>query len=334
MRRSKFWLIILAFVLLIPAVLPAQAAHAQWCTPRADWTNTYQVVRGDNLYRIALRYGTNVTTLAQGNCLVNSNIIYVGQVLRVPGSGSTPTGTVRLPVATSVFELPYGATLATAQAGNVTALGRTADTLWVFIRAGNMQGWVWTYQLDMNNVVYNLPIVSTRGSVDPTPGTNCTQYLTSRLAGNIQARVLPGLPNNLRASYSTQSAWVGLLPGGTVFTVIGGPQCNQGILWWQVNANGMIGWTGELQGTSYWVEPLTADPSSGTATVTAYYLNVRNAPNAWAGILTRIQRGQSFGITGRLADNTWVQLNINGTIGWVNASYVTTSNLQNAPIIW
>lgn len=45
---------------------------------------TYVVQRGDNLYRIALRYGLNYVYLAQYNGIANPSRIYVGQVLRIP----------------------------------------------------------------------------------------------------------------------------------------------------------------------------------------------------------------------------------------------------------
>ena len=46
--------------------------------------------RGENLFRIALRYGTTFQTLAAANDIVNTNHIYVGQRLVIPGSSSTP----------------------------------------------------------------------------------------------------------------------------------------------------------------------------------------------------------------------------------------------------
>jgi polysaccharide deacetylase family sporulation protein PdaB len=48
---------------------------------------TYTVKAGDTLYRIAKTYGTTVQALAEANNIANPNIIYVGQVLSVPGTG-------------------------------------------------------------------------------------------------------------------------------------------------------------------------------------------------------------------------------------------------------
>jgi putative chitinase len=44
----------------------------------------YRVQCGDTLYRIACRYGTSVWAIANANGLSNPNVIYVGQVLRIP----------------------------------------------------------------------------------------------------------------------------------------------------------------------------------------------------------------------------------------------------------
>jgi LysM repeat protein len=45
---------------------------------------TYVVRRGDNLYRIALRYNLSYVYLAQYNGIANPSRIYVGQTLRIP----------------------------------------------------------------------------------------------------------------------------------------------------------------------------------------------------------------------------------------------------------
>ncbi len=49
---------------------------------------THVVQPGENLYRISLRYGTTISALVQANGIVNPNLIFVGQVLTIPGSGT------------------------------------------------------------------------------------------------------------------------------------------------------------------------------------------------------------------------------------------------------
>lgn len=72
-------------------------------------TTTYRVVFGDTLSRIAQRFGTTYQVLAQLNGIANPNLIFAGQVLRIPGPGGvtptvTPGGPTPPPV-TGGFEL-------------------------------------------------------------------------------------------------------------------------------------------------------------------------------------------------------------------------------------
>ena len=46
------------------------------------WHHT--VVRGENLYRISLRYGVNMWSIVNANSIANPNLIYAGQVLCIP----------------------------------------------------------------------------------------------------------------------------------------------------------------------------------------------------------------------------------------------------------
>ena len=69
-------------VLLIPTGAPA---------PSPPPTDAYYTVqRGDNLYRIALRYGTTVWAIVVANNISNPSLIYPGQVLLISGPGPVP----------------------------------------------------------------------------------------------------------------------------------------------------------------------------------------------------------------------------------------------------
>ncbi|MBC8249330.1 MAG: LysM peptidoglycan-binding domain-containing protein [Anaerolineales bacterium] len=50
----------------------------------------YTVQRGDNLYRIARRFGTSVWAIVVANNISNPSLIYRGQVLLIPGPGPVP----------------------------------------------------------------------------------------------------------------------------------------------------------------------------------------------------------------------------------------------------
>ena len=60
-------------------------------SPAASSSGVHVVKAGENLFRIALRYGTTYQALAAANGLRNSNHIYVGQRLTIPGRGTTPS---------------------------------------------------------------------------------------------------------------------------------------------------------------------------------------------------------------------------------------------------
>jgi LysM repeat protein len=70
-------------------VTPTSTPVPPTSTPVARPT-THTVAIGENLYRIALRYGLTTQQLAAANGIVNPNSVYVGQVLHVPGVGQVP----------------------------------------------------------------------------------------------------------------------------------------------------------------------------------------------------------------------------------------------------
>lgn len=53
--------------------------------PPHEYTRTYRVRRGDTLWAIARRYHTTVSELVSLNQIQNPNLIYPGQVLKLPG---------------------------------------------------------------------------------------------------------------------------------------------------------------------------------------------------------------------------------------------------------
>ena len=70
---------------LSPTVTPVPVV-----TPVVTSLNrTHTVAAGENLFRIALRYGLTTNELAAANGIANSNSVYVGQVLRIPAPGQS-----------------------------------------------------------------------------------------------------------------------------------------------------------------------------------------------------------------------------------------------------
>jgi len=68
---------------VVPAVPTQPAAGLQ-----PEYT-LYTVQSGDTLLAIALRYGTTVAAIVAANSLQDSNTIVVGQLLKIPKSGTT-----------------------------------------------------------------------------------------------------------------------------------------------------------------------------------------------------------------------------------------------------
>jgi polysaccharide biosynthesis protein PslG len=54
---------------------------------------TYTVQPGDNLYRISVKFHTTMQAIMQLNNLPNPNVVYVGQVLKIPGGTGAAPGT-------------------------------------------------------------------------------------------------------------------------------------------------------------------------------------------------------------------------------------------------
>jgi LysM repeat protein len=79
--------------------LPPETAAEVEPPPPAPLSAEHVVQAGENLYRIALRYGVTVGDLQQVNALPNGNFIFVGQRLLIPANGSTLAGSTPAPAA-------------------------------------------------------------------------------------------------------------------------------------------------------------------------------------------------------------------------------------------
>jgi LysM repeat protein len=96
-------------------------------TPPPSDGGTYVVQSGDTLSAIARRYNTTVQQLVVLNNIANPNLIYAGQVLKVPGSGGTappPTPAPPPPSGTSGFAVG-GQTQTLANPGRMRDAGMT-----------------------------------------------------------------------------------------------------------------------------------------------------------------------------------------------------------------
>lgn len=83
------------------ASLPTDAAAGPSATPFV-----HVVSRGENLYRLAIRYGVPLEALIALNALPNPNRLYIGQLLIIPAPGSLPPSPTATPSLTLTPVLP------------------------------------------------------------------------------------------------------------------------------------------------------------------------------------------------------------------------------------
>jgi uncharacterized protein YraI len=117
--------------------------------------------------------------------------------------------------------------------------------------------------------------------------------------------------------------------------------------WLQLNIGGALGWvnasfmtTADLfavpvtDGSGPILTPIPPPiPVGATAQITAYRLNVRNAPNPYnGGVITQISRNEIYSVVGRNLDTSWVQINVGGLIGWVRSSWTILTNIAAVPV--
>lgn len=120
------------------ATRPAAAQATPTATAGAA-QQTYTVRYGDNLFRIALRFGTTTRAMAEANGIVNPNLIFTGQVLNIPSTGAaTPTATATAvpptatpPASGEAYVVQRGDTL-------LSIASRFSTTVSALIRANNI----------------------------------------------------------------------------------------------------------------------------------------------------------------------------------------------------
>jgi uncharacterized protein YraI len=189
------------------------------------------------------------------------------------------------------------------------------------------------WQVNYNGLIGWTPEASSYGEYWTEP-IYCA-VVQPRLVPGMLARVTPGLPNVLRTlpQRGTASTIIGEIPGGALFSVISGPQCSEGMSWWQVNYNGLIGWTPENSTFGeYWLEPYNqpvpycygAPSPHMLLGLTGYVTlgpsnNLRTQPSLSASVVGQMPGGSMFTVLAgpTCADGyNWWQVNYSGLIGW------------------
>lgn len=154
----------------------------------------------------------------------------------------------------------------------------------------------------------------------PVPIT-CPGSLPSRLYPGLQGYLIPiGIENRVRSSPSTNGDRLGLIPLGGIFEVLDGPVCGDGFTWYEVDYNGLVGWTVEGGNGGYWLAEFVVrgkSPRVVCEAFTASSTNKRTGPGTDNDIAGQLVNGglqilgQANGSDGfvwwLLADDTWVR---------------------------
>lgn len=85
----------------------------------------------------------------------------------------------------------------------------------------------------------------------------CRGAPSTRLNVGYRARVTytDGTPGSVRSAAASASI-IGKVPEGVGMDIVGGPRCDNSIVWWRVKTdNGYKGWMSEGNPSEYWLEP-------------------------------------------------------------------------------
>lgn len=212
--------------------------------------------------------------------------------------------------------------------------GRSPFNYWFQIRLSDGRlGWVNGRYLDIYNA-YLIPTIDPGPA--PVPQPTLTP-VTPQVSGVVTAYFLNvrAIPNPITGAVLTR------VQRNEVYPVVGK---NGNSSWWQIRlSSGTTGWVsgtylsvsnGELVPvTDNSVPPGTI---SATATVRAFFLNVRDQPSATFGrVLTVISRNQTYPVIGRTGDNGWWQIRLpDNTVGWVSGFWVYVTEPFDVPVTY
>jgi len=164
----------------------------------------------------------------------------------------------------------------------------------------------------------------------PTASPDGACVLAARLAIKAGGRVIPLslYASPVRSAPNAAAAVLRTLPAGTTFEVLAGPQCSDGMYWWQIegiSTQGTLwyGWVAEGAEGEYWLEPFESGPpacpgapvprltpgSTGRITLDPPLASrVRSLPSTSGEVVGQLQPGETFTVlSGPVCDtaNRW-----------------------------
>ncbi len=156
---------------------------------------------------------------------------------------------------------------------------------------------------------------------------------------------------NVRSGPGTQYTIIGKLNAGDRFDVTGRLENSE---WVRVNFNGAEGWVsasvinvtgdlatapvaeaGENASTGSSGQGVQSGVTGDVVVITRFNTNLRAAPTINSDRLAVIPFNVELPLTGRNAGNNWVQVDYNGTIGWVSSGLLEfrQGNIASLPVI-
>ena len=114
-------------------VIPGRTSAA---SPAPSSSGVHVVQRGQNLFRIALRYGLTTQALAAANGIANTNRVYAGQRLTIPGRAATGSAAASAPAAPA----PSGQTYTVRRGDVLSAIAlRYGVSTWALAQANGIR---------------------------------------------------------------------------------------------------------------------------------------------------------------------------------------------------
>lgn len=120
---------------------------------------------------------------------------------------------------------------------------------------------IWVQPPNTGLGLTTVSLVNFGQSDTPVTGVQfCAGAPLSRLSVGMMARVsfTDGTPLRLRQTAGTGGTFIKDMPEGTQFAVIGGPECQNSLTWWNVQlGDGSSGWAAEGDSDEYFIEPVS-----------------------------------------------------------------------------
>lgn len=232
----------------------------------------YQVWLNYDAEEYLLHVSADASSFVYCDAKIPGSFDYAGEPPQTQGE---PSGTCQLSADNvNVRQAPStdAAIVQTITTTNAGVIGRTPDNSWYQIT----EGWLASSVTALSGDCSTVPVTG----VATIDFGNCpigfSGYMSSRLAIGEQAKVEEGgLPNRVRSTPSISGENLFQMEPGTEMTVLNGPQCGNGIVWWQIETTtAQIGWTAEsnVAEQEYYLMPL--EEGIGATTGIVNYQNV------------------------------------------------------------